>query len=115
MQQQPKKQLQVVSRGFGEFEARGKAGSGIALQRRQELEGGVEAPGTAVAATDFDTDEYADRQVFGSTVYLVLIFVPLRREMGFDPGVFVRFDLPAVVQPHMFLFWFAWPCFKTPY
>jgi len=30
---------------------------------------------------------------------------PLSREMGFDPGVFGRFDLAALVQPHLkFLF-----------
>ena len=26
---------------------------------------------------------------------------PLSREMGFDPGVFGRFDLAALVQPHL--------------
>ena len=30
---------------------------------------------------------------------------PLSGEMGFDPGVFGRFDLAALVQPHLqFLF-----------
>ena len=28
-------------------------------------------------------------------------FFPLSREMGFDPGVFGRFDLAALVQPHL--------------
>ena len=26
--------------------------------------------------------------------------VPLSREMGFDPGLFGRFNLAALVQPH---------------
>ena len=30
--------------------------------------------------------------------------VPLNREMGSDPGVFGRFDLAALVQPHLHYF-----------
>ena len=48
-----------------------------------------------------------------ATVYVLVLLpflwcqfpVPLSREMGFDPGVFGRFDLAALVQPHLqFLF-----------
>ena len=31
----------------------------------------------------------------------VVFPAPLSREMGFDPGVFGRFDLAALVQPHL--------------
>ena len=33
--------------------------------------------------------------------YLPVFPVPFSREMGFDPGVFGRFDLFALVQPHL--------------
>ena len=34
----------------------------------------------------------------------VVFPVPLSRELEFDPGVFVRFDLAALVRPHLSFF-----------
>ena len=35
----------------------------------------------------------------------IILVHPLSRDMGFDPDVFGRFDLAALVQPHLqFLF-----------
>ena len=42
--------------------------------------------------------------------FLVFPF-PMSREMGLDPGVFGRFDLAALVQPHLKL---LFVCLSTP-
>ena len=46
-----------------------------------------------------------DYTCVGPFAISVVFAVPLSREMGFVPGLFGRFDLAALVQPHLeFLF-----------
>ena len=37
----------------------------------------------------------------GPFAIFVVFSIPLSREMGYDLGVFGRFDLAALVQPHL--------------
>ena len=48
-----------------------------------------------------------DHMGMDTSLVHVMFPVPVNMQLGFDPGVFVPFDLAALVQPHFFFAWHA--------